>query len=230
MKLTPEILFADEALLVVNKPAGLLSLPDGYDLGKPHLRRVLEPVYKRLWIVHRLDKDTTGVIILARNSQAHRNLNQQFSDQQVDKKYHAVVCGIPQWNEKTVEAPLRTNVGRRKRTVVDHHQGKPAITEFKVLARYQEYALVEAKPKTGRTHQIRVHLYYLEFPVLADPLYGKNQITTMINRLALHAKSLTVKHPITGAKMQFKAQYPKDLDLSLMKIRQHKLGNTENSA
>jgi tRNA pseudouridine32 synthase/23S rRNA pseudouridine746 synthase len=213
-----EILYSDDALLVINKPAGLLALPDGYDPAKPHLRGLLEPEFGRLWIVHRLDKDTSGVIILARNAESHRGLNAQFSTHDVEKIYHTITVGVPSWEAMILDAPLRANVGRRKRTVFDHQQGKPAVTAFKVLRRFQQNALVEAKPKTGRTHQIRAHLYHLGFPVIADPLYGEIRTLAGINRLALHAQSLIIRHPMTQEVIQFTAEYPEDFDSFLKRI------------
>jgi 23S rRNA-/tRNA-specific pseudouridylate synthase len=120
------ILWQDNVLVVLNKPAGLLTLPDGYHPDLPHLRSVLEPHLGRLWIVHRLDRETSGVILLARSAAAHRALNNQFEQQRIEKRYHAIVRGAPQWEQHTVDLPLRANVGRRKRTAVDNLQGKPA--------------------------------------------------------------------------------------------------------
>lgn len=209
------ILYSDEALLVINKPAGLLSIPDGYDSNKPHLRGILEPEYGRLWIVHRLDKDTSGVIVLARHAKAHRELNTQFSAHSIGKIYDAIVTGTPPWDDETVDAPLRANVGRRKRTIVDLKRGKPATTGFRVLDRLKGHTLLQAHPKTGRTHQIRAHLYSLGYPVLADPLYGTGKTSPYIQRSALHAQNLTFEHPITAEQVTFSAPYPEDFKLAL---------------
>ncbi len=211
MTLAPEILDCDDALLVLHKPAGLLSIPDGYDPRKPYLQSILEPQYGRLWIVHRLDKDTSGVIVLARTAAAHRALNAQFSQNQVEKSYLAIVTGEPTWDEKVVDAPLRSSVGRRKRTVVDPLRGKAALTVFRLLARFPAHALIEAYPKTGRTHQIRAHLYSLGYPVLADPLYGEGTPSKHIQRLALHAQSLRLRHPLSGTWITFTAPIPADM-------------------
>jgi tRNA pseudouridine32 synthase / 23S rRNA pseudouridine746 synthase len=212
------ILYVDDDLLVVAKPAGLLSLPDGYDATKPHLRARLEPKFGRLWIVHRLDKDTSGVIVLARTAAAHRHLSLQFSNHQVAKTYHALIGGNPAWEIKKVDAPLRPNVGRRKRTVVDFERGKPAITKFEILERFQNYTLIAGYPKTGRTHQIRVHLYHLGFTILSDPLYGGGTQSELIPRLALHAHTLVFAHPVTGEPKTFNAEHPGDITEALQNL------------
>jgi RluA family pseudouridine synthase len=213
------ILFSDDALLVINKPAGLLSIPGGHDPDKPHLRKILEPDYGPLWIVHRLDKDTSGAMVLARHAMAHRDLNTQFSVHITEKIYHAIVIDTPPWDEKTIDTPLRVNVGRRKRTVIDLQRGKPAATTFQVLERLKGYSLLQAHPKTGRTHQIRAHLYSLGFPILADPLYGTGKTSQYIQRSALHAHKLTFTHPITTEPVTFSAPYPDDFELALGHLR-----------
>ncbi|MBL6980909.1 MAG: RluA family pseudouridine synthase [Anaerolineales bacterium] len=213
------IVFSDSALLVINKPAGLLSLPDGYDPSKPHLRSILEEDFGRLWIVHRLDRETSGVMVLARNEDAHRDLNGQFSERQVSKVYHAIVSGNPDWDEKDVVLPLRSDVGRRRRSVVDRENGKESTTHFRVLERFEDSALVEAQPKTGRRHQIRAHLYNLDNPALSDPLYGPGERSPLISRLALHAFSLAIRHPRTGERVVFEAQYPSEFVSILQELR-----------
>ncbi|MCJ7700998.1 MAG: RluA family pseudouridine synthase [Anaerolineales bacterium] len=220
MNLIPEIIFYDQALLVVNKPAGLLSIPDGHDPTKPYLRAVLEPQYGRLWIVHRLDKGTSGVLVLARSPEAHSALTMQFAEHRVAKTYQAIVVGQPPWDEEVTDTPLRSNVGRRKRTAVDYQRGKPAITEFRVLERFADHSLIEARPKTGRTHQIRAHLYSLGYPVLADPLYGDAKPAPQIERLALHAQGLTCNHPQSGEKNHFSAPLPPEFQAALTTLRE----------
>lgn len=216
----PTILSADANLLIVDKPAGVLSIPDGYDHTVPYIGRILEPAYGRLWVVHRLDKETSGVMVFARNAAAHRNLNAQFAGHQVSKVYHAMIPGSPDWDERVIEVPLRTNVGRRNRTAVDIAQGKPALTRFQVLARYTGHTLLEAKPETGRTHQIRAHLYDLGFAILSDHLYGLGEISPWIDRMALHAHLLSFWHPTTGRMETYEAPYPQDFEHALAQLRQ----------
>ncbi len=213
------VIHSDGDLLVIDKPAGILSIPDGYDHAVPYLGRLLEPAYGRLWVVHRLDKETSGVMVMARNPEAHRALSTQFAERQVSKIYHALVEGEPEWDEKLLDLPLRAGVGRHHRTVVDIGNGKPARTRFRVLERFAEYALLSAAPETGRTHQIRAHLYDLAFCILSDPLYGHMRPSVYIDRMALHARSLTFWHPATGEMVTFESPYPADFESALAQLR-----------
>ena len=215
----PTLIYSDADLLVVDKPAGVLSIPDGYDRAVPYMGKLLEPSYGRLWVVHRLDKNTSGVMVLARNADAHRILSNQFSGHQVSKTYHAIISGDPDWDEKFLDLPLRSNVGRRNRTTVDIGDGKPARTLFRVLERFSGYALLAAHPETGRTHQIRAHLYDLGYSILSDELYGHGQISPFFNRMALHARALTFWHPTTGVMITFEAPYPSDFELGIAQLR-----------
>jgi RluA family pseudouridine synthase len=230
------ILWADETLLAVNKPAGLLALPDGYDPGAPHLRSVLEPSYGPLWTVHRLDRETSGVVVLARTAEAHRHLNTQFQERRVVKFYHALVVGDPDWETRTVDLPLRADGDRQHRTVVDPVSGKPAATRLRVLERFGRYTLVEAIPETGRTHQARVHLREAGAPIVCDPLYGDGASVfssvidpgvgkgsesdrLLLGRLGLHAWSLEVEHPVTQDRLILHASYPEDLESTIQRLR-----------
>ena len=127
-------IWVDDSLLVVNKPAGIPCIPDGYDPNKPHLRALLEPYFGRLWIIHRLDRDTSGVMLMARTAGYHKELNQMFSNRQVKKEYHAIVEGLIQWPEKDVQTPLKADGDRMHRTIIDHHTGKPARTDSCLFA------------------------------------------------------------------------------------------------
>jgi RluA family pseudouridine synthase len=219
-----DILYKDEHIIVINKPAGLPVLPDGWEKNAPYLVKMLEEEFGKVFIIHRLDKVTSGVIIFARTADAHRTLNIQLEKHEAEKVYHAIVEGEPRWNEKTTKFPLRTNVGHKHRTMVDDKNGKPSETRFRILKRYQaqleydrrESALVEAKPMTGRTHQIRVHAYALGHPLLGDILYGASE-TELIARPALHAHSITFTHPATNERLTFTAERPQDF-VSALKL------------
>jgi tRNA pseudouridine32 synthase / 23S rRNA pseudouridine746 synthase len=231
--LEPRIIWKDDALLVIDKPAGLLSIPDGYRQETPHLLSVLASDYPKLWIVHRLDRETSGVIVLARSAEAHHRLNDQFAGREVHKTYHALVLGVPAWEETTVDEPLRKNGDRSHRTVIDRVHGKPASTSLRTLERFPTHALVEARPHSGYTHQIRAHLAFLGFPIASDPLYASRlagQQNTApdfsgavppIARVALHALQITFVHPITGQEMTFSAPYPSDFSAALEWLRQN---------
>ncbi|MCK6540975.1 MAG: RNA pseudouridine synthase [Anaerolineales bacterium] len=207
-----QILQTDDHILVINKPAGLPVLPDGWEKDAPYLVKMLEEEFGKVWIVHRLDKVTSGVMVFARDAETHRALNLQFENREAEKVYHAIVEGNPKWEEKTAKHPLRANVGHKHRTMVDNKSGKPSETRFKVLKRYQAGALVEAQPRSGRTHQIRVHAYALGHPLLGDALYGAPE-TDLIARPALHARSLTLE--LNGIRNTFTAPYPDDFRATL---------------
>lgn len=216
-----DILHIDEHLIVLNKPAGLPVLPDGWEKDAPYLVKMLEEQYGKIFIVHRLDKITSGVMVFARDAETHRALNMQFEKHEAQKIYHAIVEGNPKWDEKVTKFPLHANVGHKHRTIVDDKHGKPSETRFRILKRYQPYpefdggsTLVEAMPMTGRTHQIRVHASALGHPLLADVLYGAEE-TKLTARPALHAYSLTFTHPATNAQVTFKAEHPRDFATTL---------------
>jgi len=212
-----EIIYKDDHIIVVNKPAGIPVLPDGWDKDAPYLVKMLEKEHGKVFIVHRLDKITSGVMIFALDKESHRALNMQFENREVDKVYHAIVEGDPNWNENVAKHPLRANVGNKHRTAVDDRKGKPSETRFRILKRYQDAALVEAQPMTGRTHQIRVHAYALGHPLMGDVLYNGLE-TDIITRPALHAYSLTITHPETNERMTFKSEHPEDFASALERL------------
>jgi RluA family pseudouridine synthase len=211
------ILYSDEAIIVLDKPAGLSVLPDGWEKDSSYLVKLLEEQFGKIYIVHRLDKTTSGVMIFARTAEAHRNLNVQFEMHEAKKIYRAIVEGNPKWNEKIAKHPLRINVGHRHRTMVDDKNGKLSETRFKILKRYADHALLEAELMTGRTHQIRVHAYALGHPLLGDILYSAPE-TNLIARPALHAYSLTFTHPQANERVSFTAPYPADFETALKNI------------
>ena len=209
-----KIIYEDNHLLVVDKPAGLSVLPDGWEKDSEYLVKMLQEQYGKIFIVHRLDKITSGVMVFARDAEIHRALNIQFENHEAQKTYHAILEGNPKWEEKVAKHPLRANVGHKHRTMVDDRNGKPSETRFRVMKRYQESALVEAKPMTGRTHQIRVHAYALGHPLVEDLLYGARD-RYGIPRPMLHAQSLSFTHPVSNEKVKFSAPHPADFEEAL---------------
>ncbi len=240
-EIDPTILWEDDSILVVDKPPGIPVLPDGWDRGAPFLKALLEAKFGRLWIVHRLDKFTSGVIVVARSALSHQRLNQQFAGRSVEKRYHALVLGSPKWECQEISLPLRANVGHRHRTVIDERRGKPAITRLEVLTRYryrqkqdrtplnfrqektssETITLLAAQPLTGRTHQIRAHLAAAGYPILADDLYTPAGMDTKwvpglgMPRLALHAVSISFHHPEDGRAVMYEAGCHQDFEKTI---------------
>ena len=213
------ILFSDEYLLAVDKPAGLPTLPDGYDRSAPCLIDLLKQQFDRVWVAHRLDKETSGAIVFARTAAVHRALNIAFDSRDVHKVYHAITSGVPPWDEHTIDLPLRPDGDRRHRTVIDAQRGKSAVTRLRVIERFAQHTLIEAQPATGRTHQIRAHLAALDLPLAGDLLYGGK--ATFIDRVALHARSIEFAHPVTQAVLHIEAPYPPDFTHALRQLRGH---------
>jgi len=211
------ILYSDETIIVLDKPAGLSVLPDGWEKDSKYLVKMLEEEYGKIFIVHHLDKTTSGIMVFARTAEAHRSLNMQFDKHESKKIYRAIAIGNPKWDEKIAKHPLRVNVGHKHRTMVDDENGKPSETRFKILKRYPNHILLEAELMTGRTHQIRVHAYALGHPLLGDILYSAPE-TNLIPRPALHAYSLTFTHPTTNERVSFTAPYPTDFENALKNI------------
>lgn len=212
----PAALYADDSLLIVNKPAGLAAVPGGWEAGEASLYEQLQAEYGALWIVHRLDRVTSGVMLFARTAAAHRTLSLLFERRAAVKTYHAIVAGSPPWEEHTARHPLRGDAGRRHRTVVDPKDGKPSETVFRLLERFPAHSLLEAHPLTGRTHQVRAHAAALGLPILGDRLYGAPP-SGLIARPALHAWSLEFE--FEGKPYAFTAPYPEDMLEALRRLR-----------
>lgn len=226
MKQKLAIIFEDERIIAVNKPAGILTIADRYDKSAPVVADFLPEPAHHYYTVHRLDKDTSGTMLLAKDRDTHKLLCRLFEGGAVAKIYHALVWGRPQWDETDCDLPLRPDGDANHRTIIDG-SGKESLTHFKVLKRWNQVSLLEAKPATGRTHQIRVHAAALGYALMCDPLYGdgkpfflslvkrtyKGDTWTerpLIARTALHAVQISFTYPDTGATITITAEYPKD--------------------
>jgi len=199
------ILFEDADVVVVDKPEGLAAIPERRPQGDSLLESLQAQREEKLFIVHRIDKGTSGVIVFARNAQAHRFLNDQFEARQVEKTYLALVHGLVAEDTGRIDRALRQCGSGR--VAVDPGRGKPSVTDFHVLERFASHTLVEAHPRTGRRHQIRVHLYHLGHPVAGDPLYGDPTLRTDFPRLMLHAQKLAFRLP-SGTDLTVEAPFP----------------------
>jgi RluA family pseudouridine synthase len=218
---TPDILYSDQDLLIVNKPSGLHSIPDGYQADLPHLQSVLEPRLGKLWMVHRLDKETSGVIVLARNEEAHRKLNAHFKERQIEKIYHALVTPVPDWQELDIHLPLAADADRKHRTRVSEASGKESHSLCKTLKRFDLGVLMEIQIYTGITHQIRAHLRAYDLMILGERLYHAGLPEPMVTapRMMLHARILRFQHPITEEKLDITAPYPDDFRTAYTLLR-----------
>jgi len=224
-----DVLHEDESLLAINKPAGLVVHPaPGHWQGTlvsallhrwPTLPPGIDPA--RLGIVHRLDKDTSGVLLIAKTAAALTELARQFHEREIDKQYLALVWGVPRSAHGTIREPIGRHPVHRQRMAVRPH-GRASVTRYEVVERWRDMALVRAYPQTGRTHQIRVHLAALGHPIVADPLYarGRKRGALPIARQALHAEAIRFHHPRSAQPMQIKAPLPNDFATTLAGLRE----------
>ena len=221
-----EIIYEDNDIIVVNKPKGMVVHPAN---GNPDgtLVNAIMAICKeslsgiggeiRPGIVHRLDKDTSGLLIIAKNDKAHVNMSEQIKNHEVKKTYIALVRGIVKENEATIDMPIGRSISDRKKMAVNK-KGKNAVTHIKVLKRYDKYTLLEVNIETGRTHQISVHLSHIGYPVIGDYIYSNGKNEFGIIGQCLHAKELEFKHPITGKEMKLEAPLPEYLEQILQKL------------
>jgi 23S rRNA pseudouridine1911/1915/1917 synthase len=223
-----EIVFEDDHLLVVDKPAGMVVHPAAGNLDGTLVNALLHHCAGRLsgiggvarpGIVHRIDKDTSGLMVAAKTDVAHEGLSAQFARHSIDRRYLAIVAGIPNPPSGSVDAPLaRSSANRQKMAIVAEGRGKRAVTHYRLVTPLKEAALVECRLETGRTHQVRVHMTSLGHPLLGDPAYGRTRTAhrELLNRLnfqrqALHAAELGFVHPVTKADLSFKSALPSDM-------------------
>lgn len=223
-----EIIYEDRDIIVVNKPKGMVvhpanGNPDGtlvnaiMEICKDSLSGIGGEI--RPGIVHRLDKDTSGILIVAKNDKAHINLSEQIKEHKVKKTYIALVKGIVKENNATINMPIGRSEKDRKKMAVTK-KGKEAITHFKVLKRYDKYTLLEINIETGRTHQIRVHLSQIGYPIVGDEVYSKGKNEWNIKGQCLHAKSLDFKHPVTNENMHLEAKIPQYFEKILEELKE----------
>lgn len=210
----PRILFENGDILAVDKPEGIVSIPGAASAGLPELLHGV--VMGKLWPVHRLDKDVSGVIVFARNAEAHRRLNKEFDERAVKKTYLALTHGVIDKNRGLINKPIREFGSGRMG--VDPERGKPSATEFKVMERFEAFTLVKVFPATGRRHQIRVHLYSIGHPVVGDTKYGDKSAQKMFPRLMLHALAIDFSLP-SGEPISVEAPVPASFEEVLAGIR-----------
>jgi len=224
-----DVLYEDDDLVAVNKPAGMVTHPAYGNWSGTLVNAALYhwpqmrdagPDLERSGVVHRLDKDTSGVIVLAKTPQALRHLQRQFKRRTVYKLYTALVEGVPASNAGIIEAPIGRDPSRRKRMAVVKG-GRPAITRYDLIEDLETNVLLAVEPRTGRTHQIRVHLAWLGHPIVGDRLYGYRKQRIGLKRLFLHASELHVDSPSTGERLEFRAPLPAGLEDILAKLRRN---------
>ena len=224
------VIYSDDDFIVLNKRSGILIAADRYNPDAPRLDLMAEKEFGKLYAVHRIDKDTSGLIIYAKNLEAQKGISMQFEQRKVQKTYHALVYGHPLWEDLHVDLALEPDGDARHRTVVNKKFGKPSVTDFHLIGVCGPYSWIEAKPKTGRTHQIRVHLAANNLSIVCDPLYSGNQKPVrlsevkrkwngdedeerpLLSRLALHAYKIRFEHPATHEQVTFTAPYARDME------------------
>lgn len=233
------IIHEDEAIIAVAKPAGMLVIPDHWDKSKPNLQMLLQSSMAggKIYVVHRLDEDTSGVVVLAKTPPAHRHLCQQLLNRQMIKTYLAVVDGQVA-ADGIIDRPLAPDPRKKGRMIVQKG-GKASVTEFQVLERFRDFSVLKVQPRTGRTHQIRVHLQASGHPLAIDRFYGQREAIylselkphyrlkvdeierPLIGRLTLHALTLCFIHPVNNQEILLTAEIPKDLRALLNSLQKY---------
>ncbi|HPQ22622.1 MAG TPA: RluA family pseudouridine synthase [Saprospiraceae bacterium] len=233
----PEIIYEDDHIIVVNKPAGIFTIGERFNPTGENLKSILEPKYGKLFVVHRIDKDTSGLVIFAKDAESHRDLSMQFEHREVEKYYLAIVDGNPSPAEGEIDAPLAESTVTRGKMLI-HKRGKDAKSKYEIVESFRDFSLVKVRIFTGRLHQVRVHMASVGHPLMIDSLYGKRSEfyvseikgrkynpgkyqdeKPMVDRLTLHAYRLSITHPVTGEKMSFEAELPKDMNAILNQLR-----------
>jgi 23S rRNA pseudouridine955/2504/2580 synthase/23S rRNA pseudouridine1911/1915/1917 synthase len=238
MSISQQILFENDDFIVVNKPAGLLTIPDRHNEALPSLAKLLEQRYGSIFIVHRLDKDTSGVIVFARNEESHRLLSARFMERKASKEYLGLVTGRIWEKEGSIDTPIAESPSKKGK-MVTAKKGKPAQTTFEVLESLSLYTLLQIRIFTGRTHQIRVHMQSIGHPIAMDEVYGsgkpfylsfikkkyqmgkfQEEERPLMSRMALHASRLSFEDK-KGQRHFFEAPLPRDFQAVLQQLRKH---------
>ena len=223
-----EIVYEDDDLMVINKPRGMVVHPaPGHTSGTlvnavlSHAGESLSSIngVLRPGIVHRIDKDTSGLILVCKNDFSHKALAKQLEEHSITRRYHAICSGRLKEEQGTVSAPIGRDEKNRKQQAINYKHGKEAITHYRLLENLQNASLLECRLETGRTHQIRVHMKSIGHPLLGDPLYGPKKNLYAIKGQALHAMVLGFVHPRSEEYMEFSADYPEDFQKLLNKLR-----------
>jgi len=228
-------IYVDNDIIVVNKAHGLLSIPDRFDKEKVNLLDLLKRKYEEVIPVHRIDKDTSGLIVFALNAEAHHNLSKQFQEREIQKIYTAIVYGYPPQDNGVFDQSILIHEGKHKVSI--HRSGKSAITEYELIEKFLNFSYLKLMLITGRRHQIRAHLAYNGLPIVSDPMYGKSPSfflseikgrkynikkyeneRPLTNRQLLHATEIAFKHPRTSELMEFEAKLPKDMKAMLYQL------------
>lgn len=220
-----DIFYEDKDIIVVNKPSGMVVHPAAGNLDNTLVNALLYHCKDlsgingriRAGIVHRIDKDTSGLLVACKNDFAHKKLSVQFAKKMVTRKYYAICSGVIPHNLGRIDAPIRRNPNNRQQMAVVK-DGKDAITNFKVLERFENHTLIELELETGRTHQIRVHMNYIGYPITGDPLYGHKKEVSPYGQY-LHAKTLGFYHPRTNEYIEFDSPLPNFFEEFLNKLR-----------
>lgn len=231
----PQIIYEDDVLVVINKPPHILTVPDRWDPAKPNLDQWLKEKIPTASIVHRLDRETSGVILFAKTSEVHRALSLQFQRREIQKTYWALVNGTPIKESDTIDLPIADDpkvVGK----MYINRSGKSSFSHYQLIEKFRHFSLVYVYPKTGRHHQVRVHLEAIGHSLVVDPLYGgreqlflsefkrnyrpgKREEQPLLARVSLHALQIEITHPLKNEKITFEAELPKDLQVALKQIR-----------
>lgn len=215
-KMDLDIVYEDEYLAIINKKSGVVVHPAVGNYSHTlvnglmyHFNTISKEKTIRPGIVHRLDKDTSGLMVVAKNDKVHEQLSNMIKEKQVERKYLALVWGIVKHEKGTIDAPIGRDINNRQKYTVTDINSKDSITHFKTLKRYKEATLIECKLDTGRTHQIRVHMEYIGHPVVNDPVYGRRKIINNFGQM-LHSKSIKFTHPVTKELLSFEVEPPKE--------------------